>query len=290
MIPIRSFKDDITRQLMPYYPQEEAEAISRRLLEEAFGQPYPMLVITPPKDTQFREGQETILLWIGRLKRKEPLQYILSYTIFDGLSINVRPGVLIPRMETEELCQRIRDHFTSDKREIKAIDICTGSGCIALSLANSFSQAKVEALDWSDEALSVAKDNFSSYPELSHRLTLIRADILSGSYKPDYDFYDIVVSNPPYVMDRERTEILPHVLDYEPSMALFVSDDDPLIFYKSILQYFSRRLAREGLLAFEINQSFGKETVALCEEYGLNAILEQDQYGRDRFVFATPKY
>lgn len=292
MTTIRSLKDNITRNLCSYYPIEEAESIARRLLEAAYGLPYPMLVITPPKDTQFHEGQKMIKNQIERLLKHEPLQYILGFADFDGLRIGVAPGVLIPRPETEYLCELIRERFepiTRRKSRIRAIDLCTGSSCIALSLVSSFPNADVEALDWSDLALTTAQKNIKAHLTLSPRLTLVKADLLSETFVPSSEHYDLIVSNPPYVLEKERAEIHPHVLDHEPDMALFVSDDTPLLFYDAILRKFAPALTAEGLMAFEINQALGQETASLCSSYGLDAEVVQDQYGRDRFVFANHK-
>lgn len=292
MTGIRSIKDEVTQSLSSYYSVEEAESIARRLLEAAYGQSYPMLVIMPPKDTQIREGWKMIEDWMRRLLAHEPLQYLLGFTDFDGLRVQVSPGVLIPRPETEYLCALIRERFApmaSKKPHIQAIDVCTGSGCIALSLARSFANADVEALDWSEQALAVSRTNIDAHPTLSDRLHLIKADVLSETFTPPSTGYDLVVSNPPYVLERERREISPHVLEHEPEMALFVSDDTPLLFYEAILKKFAPLLSSSGLLAFEINQALGKETVALCTKtHGLQAVVIPDQYGRDRFVFATP--
>ena len=292
MTTIRSLKEYIAETLSSYYPTEEAESIARRLLESAYGVSYPMLVITPPKDTQIHEGQKMIEGWMERLLNHEPLQYILGFTEFDGLRIKVAPGVLIPRPETEYLCELIRERFAptaKKKLHIQAIDLCTGSGCIALSLSASFPNAEIEAVDQSDLALMTARNNIEAHPTLAPRLNLIKADLLSETFIPTSEHYDLIVSNPPYVLEKERTEIHPHVLDHEPSMALFVSDKTPLLFYEAILKKFAHILSPEGLIAFEINQSLGHDTANLCSSHGLIAEVVQDQYGRDRFVFAKHK-
>ena len=292
MTTIRSLKDDIAGSLCSYYPIEEAESIARRLLEATYGQSYPMLVITPPKDTQIREGRKMIEHRIRRLLGHEPLQYILGFTDFDGLRIEVAPGVLIPRPETEYLCELVREKFAPIAQKsprVRAIDLCTGSGCIALSLATSFVNADIEALDQSELALATARKNIEAHPTLAPRLSIIKADLLSETFVPPSESYDLIVSNPPYVLEKERAEIHPHVLDHEPDMALFVSDDTPLLFYDAILKKFSSSLSAEGMFAFEINQALGEETVSLCASYGLAAVVAPDQYGRDRFVFANHK-
>lgn len=292
MMTIRSIKDYTTKALASYYPSDEAEYIAKLLLEAAYEKAYPILAISPPKDTQIQEGKKVIEDWTRRLLRHEPLQYVLGHTYFDGLRLIVSPGVLIPRPETEYLCALIRERWnppTPSPTPLRGIDICTGSGCIALSLAQSFSHLEVQALEWSDQALKTFRKNVSAHPHLSDRIHLTKADLLSPKHLPTHTQYHLIVSNPPYVLESESEAMRPHVLDHEPDMALFVPDDDPLRFYNIILQKYAPRLARGGLLAFEINQHFGSETQSLCRMYGLDASICHDQYGRDRFIFATPQ-
>ncbi len=282
---IQSYKKEITRRLSDYYSVEDAEEIAKRLLEEAFVSSYPMLVISPPKDTQFAESRKIIDSWVGRLVEHEPLQYILGYADFDGMVLRVAPGVLIPRPETEYLCELLRREAYG-RDVLHAIDLCTGSGCLALSMARSFVSSTVEAVDLSDSALGIARLNIDNHGDVGSRVILRCADILSPDYAPKYDLYDVVVSNPPYVTEREKGTMMPHVSQYEPEMALFVPDHDPLLFYKSIVGHFAHRLSDHGFIAMEINQAYGAECAALCKAFGLTARVERDQYGRDRFVFA----
>ncbi|MBR8770333.1 N5-glutamine methyltransferase family protein [Porphyromonas levii] len=238
MSDVQSTKRWLSQELSTYYPEAEAEQIARQLLEEACGKPYPLLVVSDYKVTQ---KINVLKGWLARLLGHEPIQYVLGHTFFGGMELVVCPGVLIPRPETEELCQLLLERGYLFSGAVTA-DICTGSGAIAVFMARA--GAKVEAVELSPMALEVAKENIIHQGGV---VTLREADILHD-YTPMYDAYDLVVSNPPYVLERERNEILPHVLEQEPSMALFVPDEDPLLFYRRI-----KELYHAKVFAFEIN-------------------------------------
>ena len=224
---------------------------------------------------------------LERLKQEQPIQYILGETEFYGLKFKVNKHVLIPRQETEELVDWVKRSVTSSEVEksLRILDIGTGSGCIAISLAKSLPNAEVYALDISDEALQVAKKNakFNAV-----KIQFIKANILNET---DWDLFskdlvfDAIVSNPPYVRNLEKKEIRDNVLNNEPHLALFVEDNNPLQFYKSITNFAVTNLKPGGGLFFEINQYLGDETRQLLEDSGFKDVeLRQDLNGNDRML------
>ena len=215
-----------------------------------------------------------------RLRRFEPIQYIQGYARFLGRSFKVATGVLIPRPETEELVELITKEVSPD---LRILDIGTGSGCIAISLSKELSSAIVSAWDISTDALSIARfnnDNLQASVQLEQR------DILT--YIPqDGERYDVIVSNPPYVTEAEKSDMEQNVLDWEPALALFVPDADPLLFYRRIAMIGLDLLVSGGTLYFEINRAYGNETNEMLHELGyINCRVQKDISGNDRFVIA----
>ena len=216
------------------------------------------------------------------LLKNKPIQYIIGETEFCDLKFKVNENVLIPRPETSELVYKIVERQkTKDKRQLSILDIGTGSGCIAISLAKNIHDSKVYALDISEKALDVAKENaFNNNVDV----TFINDDILSLKNKIETKF-DIIVSNPPYVRELEKTEMRDNVLNWEPHNALFVSDNDPLIFYRNILEFAKNNLKQNGEIWFEINEYLGKEMTDLCKEYGFSDVeIFKDFRGKERIV------
>lgn len=218
---------------------------------------------------------------IARLLCNEPLQYILGSTIFYGHEFTVTPATLIPRPETEQLIDLIVDENPGS--DLRILDIGTGSGCIAVSLALTLKWAQVTAIDNSTAALEVAQKNAISNKA---KVQYLQADALHLSTLP-CEPLDIVVSNPPYVRDCEREGMERNVLDYEPHSALFVPNDDPLLFYRAIARYAAGALVPGGRIYLEINREFGDETAALLQHAGFNEVLvRRDSWGNPRFVSA----
>lgn len=220
---------------------------------------------------------------IKRLAKNEPLQYITGEAEFAGLTLKVNPSVLIPRPETEELCQIILSQH--QEKQMHVVDICTGSGCIALALKKARPEWQVEGVDLSDEALNVAKENASIH---QLQVKFSRADVLAldNSHWGE-NILDLMVSNPPYVRKSEAAEMRPEVLHYEPHMALFVDDDDALIFYKKIVELACCSLKHGGLIYFELNEFKAEETLQLFEKYPeFDAKLMRDFAGKWRFLKA----
>jgi len=216
-----------------------------------------------------------------RLVNQEPIQHIVGYAWFCNMIFEVNKHVLIPRPETEELVISVKNHWKSEAN-IKVLDIGTGSGCIAISLAKYLKNAEIQAVDISSEALKIAKRNAIKNEV---EIMFIQQDILQLEKLPHK--IDVIISNPPYVRELEKEEIKANVLDYEPHGALFVTNNDPLVFYKKIAQLAKKALTERGMLYFEINQYLGKETVDMIKEIGFNKIkLHQDMFGNDRMIQA----
>lgn len=217
---------------------------------------------------------------LRRLSRHEPVQYITGKTEFFGLEFRVSKDVLIPRPETEELVQWIiEDLQKKEKNDLKILDIGTGSGCIAISLARNLPQAKVSAIDISEEALKIARKNAESNEV---QVQLIRKDILQTADLGEK--YDVIVSNPPYVRELEKKAMQKNVLNYEPATALYVKDRDPLIFYEKITALAAHHLEPAGAVYFEINQYLGKETEILMRKKDFRTSLKKDIFGADRIL------
>lgn len=217
---------------------------------------------------------------LHQLEKFVPIQYILGETEFYGLHFKVGPGVLIPRPETEELVDLIIKQ--SPKGQISILDIGTGSGCIAVTLAKWLPQAKVTAIDFSQEALETARQNAA---QNRVEVCFVEKDILKTDKL--HQNFDCIVSNPPYVLNIEKQKMQPNVLEHEPHAALFVPDNDPLLFYRKIAQLAQKHLNPNGKLYFEINEAYGNETVYLLESLGFkNVLLNKDLFGKDRVVSA----
>lgn len=216
-----------------------------------------------------------------RLEKQEPIQYILGQSDFYGMSFKVSPNVLIPRPETEELVDWIiKDQ--SKKTSLTILDIGTGSGCIAVSLAKNLPKSRVYAIDVSEQALEIAKENAKNNKV---EVTFIKEDILK--VESLFQKFDIIVSNPPYVREIEKQEMKPNVLHNEPSLALFVSDKNPLLFYEKIAILANEKLNNDGMLYFEINQYLSFETKKRIEEIGFTSVeVREDIYGNKRMIRA----
>lgn len=216
------------------------------------------------------------------LKQSRPIQHIIGFVGFCGCRIEVSPDVLIPRPETEEMVQWIISTFIIHHSSFNILDLCTGSGCIAIALKKAFPAADVTAVDVSPEALEIARQNAKNNGvevRFMERDVLNGVDGLSGSY-------GLIVSNPPYVRDSERAQMQRNVLDYDPALALFVPDDDPLRFYKAIANIAKEHLAEDGLLVVEINEALADETCAVFKAQGFTPKVHEDFRGKSRWISA----
>ena len=286
--------DDIWRRLAGVYDQREARAVARMLVEEKFGLSF-IDIICGAVETLSDADKQWIEAAVKRLEQGEPIQYVLGWTWFAGLKFNVRSGVLIPRPETEWLVDNVCAHpAPSHNRPLRILDIGTGSGCIALSIKQRLPEAYVEAWDISTEALSIAADNARS---LSLDIVLRQQDALNitpnvlstapndNSAVPDSPFWDVIVSNPPYICERERTDMARNVLEHEPSTALFVPDTDPLLFYRAITRYAIGSLNDGGRLLFECNTLYAGDTARMMKDEGMAATeVFDDCFGKPRFA------
>lgn len=269
----------IRRQLESNYPMAEIKSIAAMISNDLLGISTVDLHAGKYTDLSADKAQKLKDI-ISRLLKHEPIQYIIGSTNFCGLRLNTSPGVLIPRPETEELVQLIVEE-TVAKPAI--LDIGTGSGCIAIALNKMIPNSDVTAWDISEEALSIARSNNEvqkTNVQFEQRDILQVDDTISNRF-------DIIVSNPPYVTESDKCEMQREVLDYEPSMALFVSDNDPLLYYRHIAEFSIHALKERGRLYFEINQRFGKEMKGLLSDLQFHHIrLFQDQFGKDRIITA----
>lgn len=268
-------------ELKELFPTEEIDSFFYRLIDHYLKEQRFILALQP--DYSIDKDQETQFFYaLTELKKQRPIQYVLGETTFLDFTFKVKEGVLIPRPETEELVLWIAEKAPKD-RPISILDIGTGSGCIAVSLAKLIPNASVTAIDVSSEALEIANAN----AELNGvSVSFIKQDILAATTLPGE--FDIIVSNPPYVRELEKTEMQPNVLDFEPSLALFVSDGSPLVFYQKITELASKFLTPSGALYFEINQYLGAETTALLGAAGFkNSILRKDVFGNERMLKGT---
>lgn len=269
----------IRRKLQGRYDPREAGNLSRIICCEILGQQTVDYYLGKDIILSVKEEQELESI-LARLHNFEPIQYILGEARFLGRTFRVTPGVLIPRPETEELVEMMLKELSPVSR---VLDVGTGSGCIAISLAKELPESQVTAWGVSGEALSIAAANSKA---LQASVRFEQRDVLT--YEPCVvDCYDVIVSNPPYVTEAEKQEMEHNVLDWEPSLALFVPDTDPLRFYRRIAVLGLEMLTSGGKLYFEINRAFGKDTVAMLCETGYRAVrLQKDISHNDRFVIA----
>ena len=219
------------------------------------------------------------------LKQYRPIQHIIGYTDFCGCRIGVSPDVLIPRPETEEVVQWCISQFSIFNFQFSILDLCTGSGCIAIALKKAFPTADVTAVDISPKALEMARQNAQNN---SVEVRFVQADVLNGVDGLSGS-YGLIVSNPPYVRDSERAQMRRNVLDYDPALALFVPDDDPLRFYRAIAAMAKEHLSQDGMLVVEINEALAEETSAVFEAAGLAAETHMDFRGKPRWISAQFK-
>lgn len=275
---IKQYKSIFFNALSSLYDEKEVESFFYLTLEQFHQIKRIDLALNPEMEMDAQQ----LLRWedvVIELQKQKPIQYILGETEFYGLPFLVNENTLIPRPETEELVDLIIAESRQSKVE-SVLDIGTGSGCIAISLAKNLDNATVFAIDVSEKALEVAQKNADLNKIEVH---FIQKDILETADLEQQ--FDIIVSNPPYVRMLEKAEIKTNVLDYEPHLALFVDDNDALLFYRKIAQLALKNLKPNGKLYFEINQYLGKETVNLLQELGFKDVrLIKDIYGNDRMI------
>lgn len=270
---------EIRDALRGHYPDSEALSLAKMLLTEAFG--FSTLELYGGKDKEISGNRlRDLHEMLSRLKKNEPIQYIIGTESFCGLTFEVNPDVLIPRPETQELVRWIESDWKSVPCRI--LDIGTGSGCISISLAKFLEDAKVESWDISEGALQVAHRNCVRNEV---EVLLRQQDVLS--VVPEGELYQVIVSNPPYICEKEKVDMDANVLDWEPETALFVPDADPLLFYRKIAELGISMLCEGGALYFEINRAYGEETLRMLEGLGYRQLeLRKDDFGNDRMIKA----
>jgi release factor glutamine methyltransferase len=282
----RNYRTLFIKELLPIYDEKEIESFFYLILEKNHQLKRFDLALNPEIELNEVQFQQWNII-LDELKNQKPIQYILEETYFYGLPFYVDENVLIPRPETEELVELIisKNLNFQKSKNLKILDIGTGSGCIAIALAKNIPNANVFAIDISENALEVAKRN-SKQNEVE--VIFLQKNILNVDNLNDNrnaQLFDIIVSNPPYVRILEKAEINPNVLQYEPHLALFVEDENALIFYKKIAELAKKGLSQKGQLYFEINQYLGAATVELLENFGFkNVKLIKDIYGNDRMI------
>ena len=291
MLSSKSLFNQLLLEITSVYEENEAKSIIYLLLEHYLNLSKTDIFLdrNTPQSIDFQDI-------IKRIKSQEPIQYIIGETEFYGRKFKITPDTLIPRPETEELVQlviskqlSVNSKRTADKKidysyKLKILDIGTGSGCIAISLACELPDAQVFAYDISEEALKIAKEN-----AVKNNANIIfeKVNILEP-FTVHHSPFTVIISNPPYVMNSEKIEMERNVLEYEPHLALFVEDNDPLIFYRKIAEFAAKNLIDKGLCIVEINQAFGLETAELFWNQGFSEVeVLKDMFGKDRMVKAV---
>ena len=272
------------QSLTPLYDAGEAQAIVRTVLDVEYEMTLTDIICGKVNELSSDEERNLEEI-ITRLQNGEPVQYVLGEADFAGRTFHVEPGVLIPRPETAELCQWIEEDVSSleaDERK-QILDICTGSGCIAITLGLNIPNSEVTGWDISEDALRIAQGNVEMLKARNVRIEYQDALMLPKAAETA----DIIVSNPPYICEKEKADMEKNVLEHEPSIALFVPDEEPLKFYRAIAEYASSALKPEGALYFEINPIYEKETREMLEELGFKDIeTQEDAFGKKRMMKA----
>ena len=289
------------QSLTPLYDAGEAQAIVRTVLDVEYGMTLTDIICGKVNELSSDEERNLEEI-ITRLQNGEPVQYVLGEADFAGRTFHVEPGVLIPRPETAELCQWIEEEVSSldadDPKQI--LDICTGSGCIAITLGLTLPNSEVTGWDISEDALRIAQGNVEMLKARNVRIeyqdalmlpkaaeAVEAAEISEAAESSLSKSWNIIVSNPPYICEKEKADMEKNVLEHEPSIALFVPDKEPLKFYRAIAEYASSALKSEGALYFEINPIYEKEIREMLEELGFKDIkTKEDAYGKKRMMKA----
>ena len=273
------------QSLTPLYDAGEAQAIVRTVLDVKYGMTLTDIICGKVNELSADEEKKLEEI-IRRLQKGEPVQYILGEADFAGRTFHVEPGVLIPRPETAELCEWMAKSASPQPR---IMDLCTGSGCIAITLSLEIPNSEVLGIDISDSACNVATKNAK---QLASRASFHKFDIFDllekcKTNRENHFKVDIIVSNPPYICEKEKADMEKNVLDYEPDLALFVPDEDPLKFYRAIAEFASLELRSWGMLYFEINPLYEKETREMLEGFGFKDIeTKEDAFGKKRMMRA----
>ncbi|RYY60882.1 MAG: peptide chain release factor N(5)-glutamine methyltransferase [Chitinophagaceae bacterium] len=271
--------------LSPQYGEGEATAITDLLMEKLTGLRGVQLISHGP-DPLDEEAVKRLDQWLDRLLANEPVQYILGEAWFMDLKFYVDPSVLVPRPETEELADWIVRDRSFNADGLRLLDIGTGTGCLPVYLQKKLAGITADAIDISRGAIAIAQKNAAA---LGARVNFGQLDFLDSSLRDRLPLYDLVVSNPPYIPVKEKSSMPLNVTEFEPMMALFVPDSDPLVFYKAIADFGVHHLKPAGKIFVEIYEGNGKETLEVFTSMGYEAELKQDMQGKDRMIRATKK-
>lgn len=274
---IRDFKKDFVERLEKEFPREEVQSFFNILAEAFLGLSRLQLALSPEEELS-KEDLQKLQQALHRLEQHEPVQYITGETEFFGMKFLVNKNVLIPRPETEELLEWILDDLKPFRRDLNILDIGTGSGCIAVTLAKQLPQARITAWDISETALDTAKKNAKLH---AVNVDFQKVDVLR--IQKIRERFDLIVSNPPYVRELEKQGMHRNVLDFEPEGALYVKNEDPLLFYRKISELAAGN-SEEISVYFEINQYLGQETAALLQQKNFHTSLKKDIFGKDRML------
>ena len=278
---------NIISQLSACYDPGEARAITKMVLERRFALSWTD-VLCRGIETMSEKDKAELTGIIGRIADGEPVQYVLGEAEFCARIFHVEPRVLIPRIETEELITQVLTSIYGSRQPLRIMDIGTGSGCIAISIDKALEETNtdyvVDAIDISADAIRIANGNATQLG--ATHTNFIKTDILNEAQTALLSTdYSVIVSNPPYICNKERAEMDSHVIDHEPHSALFVPDNDPLLFYKAITHFAKGHLLSGGKLLFEINRAYGEETADVLRSYGFQEVaVIKDQFGNDRIV------
>ena len=286
-----------TKALESLYPQKEARSIVLMLCEEVLGTENYTHIVEPEFKIDDKKLPD-LEAAMERLKKMEPVQYVLGHTEFYGRTFKVDPAVLIPRPETELLCRdaiklgmrvyRMRSPYGKNAEPVRILDLCTGSGCIAWTMALSIPGSRVTAVDISDAALEVAAgQDFAA--ELKSKETFrpefMKADVLDSEQEIELGPFDMVLSNPPYIMESEKEDMRRNVLEYEPESALFVPDDDPLLFYRAIARWSQRFMSPDGVGLSEVNETLARQTETVFRAAGYaHTEIVRDLSDKNRYI------
>jgi release factor glutamine methyltransferase len=282
---VSSCLDYVKSRLENQFSLTEIRQIQRQIFEKIFAWTPAQLML----NNDYRLTESELLLvrdFVKRLQNNEPLQYIMGYTEFCDLKILCDSRALIPRPETEELVYKILEYNKTNTAETKILDLCTGSGCIALALKSKWNQAAVTGVDVSIEALQLAQKNAES---LNLSVSWLKEDVLQPADASvlKTQKWDVIVSNPPYIPEKDKSMMSANVLDFEPHLALFVDNKQPIIFYQRIIEFAKRQLKNDGLLAFELHENLANEVKEACSQNGFSAVeIFEDLQGKSRMLVA----
>lgn len=280
MYGVKELRDKMLNELNNIYPELESLNLVNWLFLSVAGIEKKEINLDPGRLVD-EKTREVLLEKLSELKAHKPIQYVTGTAYFYDLELEVSPAVLIPRPETEELVKWVSEE-NNERPGLKVLDIGTGSGCLILAFGKLLKDPELTAIDISEDALHMAKMNAAKYRTM---VSFNKTDILEEEKWNELGNFDLIVSNPPYVRESEKIGMRANVLDYEPSVALFVPDNDPLLFYRSIARFSKKHLSEKGRLYLEINENLGKDVIYLLEDDGFSEIvLKKDMQGKDRMV------